>query len=84
MHDAGSYQTGGQWRLLAPGNVLTVEPGAYIRPAEGVPEAFWNIGVRIEDNVLVTPEGNDIITIATPKTIAEIEALMREAPHAKA
>ena len=84
VHDAGSYQTGGQWRLLAPGNVLTVEPGAYIRPAEGVPEAFWNIGVRIEDNVLVTPEGNDIITIATPKTIAEIEALMREAPHAKA
>ena len=49
-----------------------------------MPEAFWNIGVRIEDNVLVTPEGNDIITIATPKTIAEIEALMREAPHAKA
>lgn len=64
--------------------MLTVEPGAYIRPAEGVPEAFWNIGVRIEDNVLVTPEGHDIITIATPKTIAEIEALMREAPHAKA
>jgi Xaa-Pro aminopeptidase len=49
-------------------------------PRRGVPEAFWNIGVRIEDNVLVTPEGNDIITIATPKTIAEIEALMREAP----
>ena len=84
VHDAGEYKIGGEWRNLVPGNVLTVEPGAYIRPAEGVPEAFWNIGVRIEDNVLVTPEGHDIITIATPKTIADIEALMREAPHAKA
>jgi Xaa-Pro aminopeptidase len=49
-----------------PGNVLTVEPGAYIRPAEGVPEAFWNIGIRIEDNAR-HPRGCDIITIATPR-----------------
>ena len=57
--------------------VLTVEPGCYIRPADNVPEAFWNIGVRIEDDVLVTATGNENLTAATPKTIAEIEAVMR-------
>jgi len=84
VHDAGDYRVGGEWRLLVPGNVLTVEPGCYIRPDDKVPEAFWNIGVRIEDNVLVTPEGNDILTIATPKAIADIEAVMKDAPHAAA
>jgi Xaa-Pro aminopeptidase len=59
---------------LAPGMVLTVEPGAYIRPADNVPEAYWNIGVRIEDDVLVTADGIDDLTAATPKTIADVEA----------
>ena len=68
----------GEWRPLAAGNVLTVEPGAYIRPADGVPEAFWNIGIRIEDDALVTDTGCDIITIATPKSVADIEAVMAE------
>jgi Xaa-Pro aminopeptidase len=76
VHDAGEYKTGGEWKPLVPGMTLTVEPGCYIRPAENVPQAFWNIGVRIEDDVLVTTDGCDIITAAAPKQIAEIEALM--------
>ncbi len=74
VHDAGLYQSQGQSVKLEPGMVLTVEPGAYIRPADNVPEAFWNIGVRIEDDVLVTREGNDNLTAATPKTVAAVEA----------
>ena len=54
VHDAGLYQVKGASQKLRPGMVLTVEPGTYIRPADNVPEAFWNIGVRIEDDVLVT------------------------------
>ncbi len=76
VHDAGEYKTGGEWRPLVPGNVLTVEPGCYIRPADGVPEAFWNIGIRIEDDALVTESGCDILTAGTPKSVADIEALM--------
>lgn len=77
VHDAGDYKQDGEWRELVPGMVLTVEPGCYIRPAPGVPEAYANIGVRIEDDALVTAHGCEIITAAAPKTIAEIEALMR-------
>lgn len=77
VHDAGEYkQADGNWRLLQPGMVLTVEPGCYIRPAENVPEHFWNIGIRIEDNVVVTAEGNEITTAAAPKTVQEIEEWM--------
>jgi len=74
VHDAGLYQVKGASQKLAPGMVLTVEPGTYIRPAENVPEAFWNIGVRIEDDVLVTATGHENLTAATPKTVAEVEA----------
>lgn len=83
VHDAGEYKTGPgdeDWRSLAPGMTLTVEPGCYIRPADDVPAAFWNIGVRIEDDALVTQGGCAIITAAAPKTIADIEALMAESP----
>lgn len=77
VHDAGEYkQADGNWRLLQPGMVLTGEPGCYIRPAENVPEHFWNIGIRIEDNVVVTAEGNEITTAAAPKTVQEIEEWM--------
>jgi Xaa-Pro aminopeptidase len=76
VHDAGEYKIAGQWRPLAENMTLTVEPGCYVRPGEGVPEAYWNIGVRIEDDVLVTAAGCDVITSATPKTIADIEALV--------
>jgi Xaa-Pro aminopeptidase len=76
VHDAGEYKIGDKWRPLAAGMVLTVEPGCYIRPAENVPKAYWNIGVRIEDDVLVTDGGCEVITAATPKSAADIEALV--------
>ncbi|MGH8636561.1 MAG: aminopeptidase P N-terminal domain-containing protein [Burkholderiales bacterium] len=79
VHDAGDYGAEGRWKPLASGMVLTVEPGIYVRPGEGVPDAFCNIGIRIEDDVLVTPEGCEVLTAAAPKSIAEIEAVMRAA-----
>ena len=57
---------------------LTIEPGCYIRPADDVPEAFWNTGIRIEDNVLVTPEGCETLTEGVPRGIEGIEELMRD------
>lgn len=77
VHDVGDYKNGDEWRNLQAGMVLTVEPGCYIRPADNVPEAFWNIGIRIEDDVLVTAQGNEVLTTAAPKTVQEIEALMQ-------
>jgi Xaa-Pro aminopeptidase len=77
VHDVGDYREAGQWRALREGMTLTVEPGCYIRPGPGVPEAFWNIGVRIEDDVAVTPEGCEVLTSGVPKSIEAIEALMR-------
>jgi Xaa-Pro aminopeptidase len=74
VHDAGLYRTHGESMRLVPGMVLTVEPGAYIRPADNVPERFWNIGVRIEDDVLVTTQGVENLTAATPKSVADVEA----------
>jgi len=68
------YQIQGESRLLEPGMVLTVEPGCYIRPGDKVPEQFWDIGVRIEDDVLVTADGNENLTAATPKSVADVEA----------
>jgi Xaa-Pro aminopeptidase len=77
VHDAGDYKRNGEWLKLEPGMVLTVEPGCYVRPGEDVPEKFWNIGVRIEDDALVTQTGCEIITAAAPKKISDIEALMK-------
>jgi len=79
VHDAGDYKIQGAWRELQPGMALTVEPGLYIRPAADVPEALWNIGIRIEDDVVVTEEGNRVLTAAAPKTIKEIEEAMHDA-----
>jgi Xaa-Pro aminopeptidase len=78
VHDCGDYKRDGAWRRLETGMVLTVEPGCYIRPGEGVPEHLWNIGVRIEDDVAVTTGGCEVLTSAAPKTIGDIEALMRK------
>lgn len=77
VHDVGDYKVGDQWRLLEPGMVLTVEPGIYI-PAhsKSVHRKWWNIGIRIEDDVLVTPTGCEVLTEALPRKVDEIEALM--------
>jgi Xaa-Pro aminopeptidase len=78
VHDAGEYKIGGQWRPLQPGMTLTVEPGCYVRPADNVPQHFWNIGIRIEDDVVVTENGCEVLTSAAPKKVAEIEELMQD------
>ena len=79
VHDAGEYkQADGSWRNLEPGMTLTVEPGCYIRPADDIPEHLWNIGIRIEDDVLITPQGCDVLTKEAPKTVATIESLMAD------
>jgi Xaa-Pro aminopeptidase len=81
VHDVGDYKVADDWRLLEPGMVLTVEPGLYIAGgARDIPESFWNIGIRIEDDVLVTRDGHDVLSADAPKTIDEIEALMRSGP----
>ena len=81
VHDVGAYRDvhaeGKPSRPLQPGMVLTVEPGIYVRPAAGVPEQFWNIGIRIEDDVLVTPDGYSILSDSAPRLAADIEAVMR-------
>jgi Xaa-Pro aminopeptidase len=79
VHDAGEYRRRGEWRTLEPGMSLTVEPGLYIRGAQDVPAEFANIGIRIEDDVVVAREGCEVITAEAPKGIADIEALMRDA-----
>ena len=86
VHDVGEYRTPGTaapaegerpWRPLEAGMVLTVEPGIYVRPAPGVPEQYWHIGIRIEDDAIVTPEGCEIITRDVPVAPDEIELVMR-------
>lgn len=78
VHDVGAYKTKiGKWRDLEPGMVLTVEPGLYIRPSESVPEHYWNIGVRIEDDVLITTGEPDILSKDVPKTRDDIIGLMQ-------
>lgn len=78
VHDVGVYKLEGNWRPLQPGMTLTVEPGCYIRPADDVPQALWNIGIRIEDDVVITARGCEVLTDAVPKTVAAIEELMRQ------
>lgn len=86
VHDCGDYREPGEaaaaqgerpWRILKPGMVITVEPGIYVRAADDVPAAYHDIGIRIEDDALVTPGGCELLTSEVPKTADEIEALMR-------
>ena len=80
VHDVGEYKVGGEWRVLEPGMTLTVEPGIYIAPDNlDVAKKWRGIGVRIEDDVVVTKKGCEILTGAVPKSVAEIEALMAAA-----
>lgn len=77
VHDVGDYRVGGQWRVLEPGMCMTVEPGIYVAPDNAGVDAKWRgIGIRIEDDVLITKDGCDVLTCAVPKTVADIEALM--------
>ena len=91
VHDCGDYRERGgprdaqgalPSRTLQPSMTLTVEPGLYIRPADNVPERYWNIGIRIEDDAVVTPDGCELITRGVPVKADEIEALMQEAQAA--
>jgi Xaa-Pro aminopeptidase len=77
VHDVGDYKIHGQWRVFEPGMVLTVEPGLYVAPDNSrVAKKWCGIGIRIEDDVLVTKQGCQVLTGDVPKTVAEIEALM--------
>ncbi len=79
VHDAGEYKDKrGNWSILEAGNTLTVEPGCYVRPADNVPKPFWNIGIRIEDDVLITKTGNEVLSKNALKTVADIESLMKK------
>ena len=78
VHDAGPYKVADEWRRLAPGMVLTVEPGLYIaEDSENVDERYRGIGIRIEDDVLVTEQGHEVLSARVPKTIAEVEGTMK-------
>jgi Xaa-Pro aminopeptidase len=76
VHDAGDYKRDGDWRRLTPGMALTVEPGLYFRPGKDVPRHLENIGIRIEDDVLVTADGRKVLTEAAPKSVKDIEEAM--------
>jgi Xaa-Pro aminopeptidase len=77
VHDVGDYKVGDAWRVLEPGMVMTIEPGIYLpASARGVPKRFRNIGVRIEDEVVVTKRGAEVLTARAPKDPQQIEALM--------
>jgi len=76
VHDVGDYKIDDDWRLLEAGMVLTVEPGMYISAAEDIDEKWHNIGIRIEDDVLVTRKGHENLTAKAPKEIDDIEHLM--------
>ena len=78
VHDCGAYLAGGSSRALEPGMVLTVEPGLYVAPDDTTVDARWRgIGVRIEDDVLVTATGCDVLTEMIPKSVDEVEAACR-------
>ena len=79
VHDVGDYKLDGEWRVLEPGMVLTVEPGLYFHPRRGLAKKWWNIGIRIEDDVLVTADGHEVLTVDAPKDRPEVEAIMAAA-----
>lgn len=77
VHDVGNYKRDGEWRPLEPGMVMTIEPGLYVSPHNDNVEPRWRgIGIRIEDDVLVTATGHEVLTAGVPKSVAAIEALM--------
>jgi Xaa-Pro aminopeptidase len=79
VHDVGDYKVSDHWRLLEPGMVMTVEPGIYVPDQRNIPKRYRNTGIRIEDDVLVTPKGNEVMTSALPVDPDEIEAIVGSA-----
>jgi len=84
VHDVGSYRESmpsseeeKPWRILKNGMVITIEPGLYVRPADDIDHAFWNIGIRIEDDAVITESGCELISRGVPVKADEIEALMK-------
>jgi Xaa-Pro aminopeptidase len=86
VHDVGSYREAGAsnsvekekpWRTLQSGMVITIEPGLYVRPADDVDEAFWNIGIRIEDDAVINDSGCELISRGVPVKPDEIEAIIK-------
>ncbi len=83
VHDAGLYQVNGESRILEPGMVFTVEPGFYVQPSDRqAPAAFQRIGIRIEDDVLITANGHEVLTAEAPKERDEIQSLRAQALQA--
>jgi Xaa-Pro aminopeptidase len=80
VHDVGDYKVSDHWRLFEPGMVLTVEPGIYIPDSRAIPGKWRGIGIRIEDDVLVTAKGNEVLSQALPTDPDEIEQLVGSAP----
>ena len=76
VHDVGDYKISEEWRELELGMTLTVEPGIYVSPSDDIDKKWWNIGIRIEDDVLITETGNEVLTGALIKEIDDIESLM--------
>jgi len=76
VHDVGDYKIDDKWRLLEPGMVLTVEPGLYIPAGIRGAKRWWDIGVRIEDDLVVTKDGYELLTKGLPRTVSEVEAVM--------
>jgi Xaa-Pro aminopeptidase len=76
VHDVGDYKVDDEWRLLEAGMVLTIEPGLYIPHGSRGAKRWWDIGVRVEDDVVVTKTGCEVLSAAAPKTVEEIESLM--------
>ena len=79
VHDVGDYKVGDEWRVLETGMVMTVEPGIYIPNKRKIPKAFRNIGIRIEDDVAISPKGPDVLSKGLARDPDEIETLMRSA-----
>jgi Xaa-Pro aminopeptidase len=79
VHDVGDYKVGDEWRVFEPGMAMTVEPGVYIAAGSKAPKRFWNTGIRIEDDVVVTAKGHEILTSDVPRDADEIERLMAAA-----
>jgi len=79
VHDVGDYKVHDDWRTFEPGMVTTVEPGLYLsQTIKGLPKRWWNIGIRIEDDVLVTKSGHEVLSANAPKHIDDVESLMHQ------